>query len=382
MATLHRIATTADGALLVGAVGSHLYTFDLCSGDVLSSTVARADSDQVHKGGLIRLAVVHETPESKVVITTGEDKLLKVWDLPTLELRSSRSVFRHTGRLARAHGRRRELVKRAAALALSPDGKRVVIADKFGDVYESVAVSSIVFVLSAHDAGSSLPLEADDKAVGPMESAAKGKQAAFEAGTLIAGHVSLLTSVLVLSHPSFPHPLLVTADRDEHVRVSAFPKAFVIHRYLLGHRAFVGALAWCPGREGGVLISGGGEGDLRTWDVDTGKELGRTPVDKLAEGSVVDPPGSNKFFHRKSKKATPAVEESTEAGPSAGKDSTAVEDAMDVEAEEGSGPTEATPKRRMCVCKIIVSPATSAGRRTVVVLSAGCVASYDKPHKV
>lgn len=66
---------------------------------------------------LVRILASYNDGQATYLVSTGEDKLLQVSSLPSLELRSSR-----------------ELVKRANALTVTEDGT-IIVGDKFGDVY-------------------------------------------------------------------------------------------------------------------------------------------------------------------------------------------------------------------------------------------------------
>ena len=52
----------------------------------------------------------------------------------------------------------------------------------------------------------------------------------------LLGHVSLLTAMLLLDDADSSLPRIVTADRDEHVRVSRWPQGWRIERFLLGQK--------------------------------------------------------------------------------------------------------------------------------------------------
>ena len=80
----------------------------------------------------------------------------------------------------------------------------------------------------------SYPVEASSKVeVGAPSSTSKGFKESGD-GKLLMGHVSLVTTFLLTPDEKF----IITADRDEHIRISWYPESFVIERYCLGHMKY------------------------------------------------------------------------------------------------------------------------------------------------
>lgn len=54
-------------------------------------------------------------------------------------------------------------------------------------------------------------------------------------GSLVLGHVSLLTNFILTPDERY----IITADRDEHIRVSWYPQGYNIEMFCLGHKKYV-----------------------------------------------------------------------------------------------------------------------------------------------
>jgi WD40 repeat protein len=76
--------------------------------------------------------------------------------------------------------------------------------------------------------------------------------------------------------------LIATADRDEKIRVSRLSLPDDIVSFCMGHTQFVTKLLFCTlgGTKNEALISGSGDGTLRSWNPLTGKEMGRLRLGK------------------------------------------------------------------------------------------------------
>ena len=127
------------------------------------------------------------------------------------------------------------LVRKASCAVFSQAGDLVLVGDKSGDLY-------------------SLRLEGGAPP------------------SLLAGHLSQLLD-LALSHHG---DLVLTADRDEKIRVSRFPRAYNIETFCLGHTEFVTCL--CLAEEKDQILSGSGDGTVRLWNYREGVELCRLEV--------------------------------------------------------------------------------------------------------
>ena len=116
------------------------------------------------------------------------------------------------------------------------------MSDKFGDIFR-YAISAANWTRS-HGCLSSYPLHPKSEVV-PDASRAEDADAETVArrsqivshenpsdGTLILGHTSLLTSFLLAEDEKY----IISADRDEHIRVSWYPQGYVIERFCLGHK--------------------------------------------------------------------------------------------------------------------------------------------------
>ncbi|OCH87825.1 WD40 repeat-like protein [Obba rivulosa] len=235
--------------------GPHAQVINTQDGSVLHST-ANWDETQkaaLLKSGPVRVAAVDEGFTH--LATVGDDKRLKVWQIEGLKILSER-----------------ELPKKATGAQFTKDGQTILVSDKFGDIFKYP-----------------LHYEPTPTSVSEPSGSTRGAVTSHENpsnGTLILGHVSLLTDFLLTSDEKY----IVTADRDEHIRVSWYPQGYVIERYCLGHRRFVSAVH-IPPFAPSTLVSGGGDPMLKLWDWFSGRLLSEIPISDAVEPFIqVKPP--------------------------------------------------------------------------------------------
>lgn len=190
--------------------------------------------------------------------------------------------------------------KRPSALALTPDAQTILCADKFGDAYslplvpgeyvkrvETKQYQPAATSLTVHTKRNLESLEQQKRQAEKAKSAEEEPSLNFEHQAIL-GHVSMLTDLVSVSVPgdspaSRPRSYILTADRDEHIRVSrGVPQAHVIEQYCLGHTAVITKLcvpSWAPE----VLISGGGDGYLLVWNWIEGQILQKIALDEVLQ---------------------------------------------------------------------------------------------------
>lgn len=108
---------------------------------------------------------------------------------------------------------------------------------------------------------------------------------AFELNLLL-GHVSMLTALILGEKEGRKY--ILTADRDEHIRVSRYiPHAHIIENFCFGHKEFISDMVILPNNQD-ILVSGGGDEYLAVWDWLAGKQLFKTSVLSLAQEIAPD----------------------------------------------------------------------------------------------
>lgn len=184
--------------------------------------------------------------------------------------------------------------KRPCAVKVLPNNSTILVGDKFGDVYSlpllvddtangnSDATSTSEVTAPEHKHVEKKPFQpsATTKTVHTQRNlralAAQQNQKnltpkskeplAFE-HKLLLGHVSMLTDLAYGQQEvnGKPRKYIITADRDEHIRVTRGPpQSHIIEGYCLGHKDFVSKICPIPGTT--LLLSGGGDDWIGVWD--------------------------------------------------------------------------------------------------------------------
>jgi tRNA (guanine-N(7)-)-methyltransferase subunit TRM82 len=196
--------------------------------------------------------------------------------------------------------------KRLCAVALTTSQTTILAGDKFGDVYALPLHHSFnsitgtpskpeVVIPKPHKPSAS---ELTVHTKGNLEALRQQqlnrvfvprKQLPIFEHQLVLGHVSVLTDLVVGVDVSNAYrEYILTADRDEHIRVSrGIPQAHVINNYCLGHTDFVSRLCTIPELPQ-FLISGGGEPSIRIYDWLRGETVAEASLEENLKDVIKD----------------------------------------------------------------------------------------------
>ncbi|KAM9804813.1 tRNA (guanine-N(7)-)-methyltransferase non-catalytic subunit wdr4 [Neosynchiropus ocellatus] len=173
-------------------------------------------SDGREETGSDRILAIAASPSGKLLAVTDDNKRLLVFRFDSSWRRISC----------------RWVARRCTSLVFTQTEEELLVADKSGDVY--------LFSVKERE----------------------------KMGELKMGHLSMLLSVTLSNDGEY----IITADRDEKIRVSRLHSPHNIQSFCLGHREFVTSLLVPPGRPD-WLLSGSGDGTVRLWEYKTGRQL-------------------------------------------------------------------------------------------------------------
>ena len=190
--------------------------------------------------------------------------------------------------------------KRPSAVTITPDDKFILVGDKFGDVYRIPLLISEDSQLNTsgaipaagrfkpsasystvHSARNRRALENQLETASKLQLSRKKEPPQFE-HELLLGHVSMLTDLAFitvnddlehkdLDGKTMRRTYIITADRDEHIRISRGPpQSYVIEGFCCGHKEFVSKLCVLSNN---ILVSAGGDDHLMIWNWLEGKLL-------------------------------------------------------------------------------------------------------------
>ena len=183
--------------------------------------------------------------------------------------------------------------KRPCALVITEDDSTIIAADKFGDVYSLPLLFSESKDRAVSKPTSGIPESAIAKPFVPsaneltihsqrnrkaLENQKKQTNKHEKTGptfehTLLLGHVSMLTDVVLATLGERKY--ILTADRDEHIRISrGILQTHITEAFCLGHTEFVNRLC-IPDTRPEILISAGGDDYIFVWDWVAGQLLSR-----------------------------------------------------------------------------------------------------------
>lgn len=211
----------ASNKYLVVASGAQINIFNSDDGALFFSQtysereVLKGDKNQTVIFGFDYLMF---SPDNKYLCAILSNKRLLL-----LDVQNNMEVFKEL-----------RLKRRSTSCAFNEHNSCLYVADKSGDLYK--------YSLCDEDGKSNAEQEP------------------------IVAHVSMLLDVCLTSSGKY----IITADRDEKIRVTDVERPFVIESFCLNHTEFVCSLLSLPNDEENIFISSSGDGSLCMWRAESG----------------------------------------------------------------------------------------------------------------
>eukprot|EP00111_Clytia_hemisphaerica_P002097 TCONS_00005898-protein len=137
-----------------------------------------------------------------------------------------------------------EFPKRPTSLKFLKNEDSVLVSDKYGDIYKASLTSE------------------------------------EQTPKLILGHLSMVLDIEIIEEDKF----IISADRDEKIRISHHPNAYNIHNYCLGHKNLVSFIENIGNNR---LLSISADKTIKLWNYYDGKELSSLDMKECTEKEFV-----------------------------------------------------------------------------------------------
>lgn len=129
----------------------------------------------------------------------------------------------------------REASKKPTDVRFDRNADKIILCDKFGDVHWYVFLHRLL-VYMVMTTLSYPRVENTSGASETKDTKTKRRDAQrLHDDSLLLGHVSLLTTFLLSPNEQY----IITADRDEHIRISWYPQSYTIEQFCLGHLKYI-----------------------------------------------------------------------------------------------------------------------------------------------
>ncbi|KAN0028659.1 hypothetical protein ACTFIV_010506 [Dictyostelium citrinum] len=236
------ITHSSDNSFIAYSLNNKLNIFD----NKLNKLVELESSSQ--HTGIIRS--IEFSKNNQFLITSSSDKFLKIWDI-TNNFKNIKSINTN---------------KKIICSILNKDDSEILVSDKCGDVFKYSLVD---------DSKNKIEVSGDKSTKHDEKESDKN---------LVFGHYSSIVDIKF--SPCFNY--LLSADRDEKIRVSHYPNCFDIESFCLGHTKYVTEILLVPGRDD-LLVSGSGDGTIKLWNWKQGKCLQTIDFNNKHENAITIP---------------------------------------------------------------------------------------------